>query len=166
MRLGGGRARLGFCFLSRFLGGFGPVGIQKLAGHGQRVRGWIEARGKRRVASSSSVIGSGSWIVRAEQSWRRVGTDSQVWMPFHPASISIPGVLAWRFISHFLWRAAAAAAPPPLAAAQPLLLPAPAALLLRSARQARWRIPLLVVLTCSQREYLGIAGVRPSALFW
>jgi len=74
VRLGGGRARLGFCFLSRFLGGFGPVGIQKLAGHGQRVRGWIEARGKRRVASSSSVIGSGSWIVRAEQSWRRVGT--------------------------------------------------------------------------------------------
>jgi len=59
VRLGGGRARLGFCFLSRFLGGFGPVGIQKLAGHGQRVRGWIEACGKRRVASSSSVIGSG-----------------------------------------------------------------------------------------------------------
>jgi len=59
VRLGGGRARLGFCFLSRFLGGFGPVGIQKLAGHGQRVRGWIEAWGKRRVASSSSVIGSG-----------------------------------------------------------------------------------------------------------
>jgi len=69
--------RLGFCFLSRFLGGFGPVGIPELVGHGQRVRGWIEARGKRRVASSSSVIGSGSWIVRAEQSWRRVGTDSQ-----------------------------------------------------------------------------------------
>ena len=106
----------------------------------------------------------GSW----EQSWRRVGTVTgmELWMPFHPASISIPGVLVWRFISHFLWRAAAAAAPPPLAAAQPLLLPAPAALLLRSARQARWRIPLLVVLTCSQREYLGIAGVMPSALFW
>jgi len=65
VRLGGGRARLGFCFLSRFLGGFGPVGIQKLAGHGQRVRGWIEACGKRRVASSSSVIGSGfgGWVL-------------------------------------------------------------------------------------------------------
>ena len=111
----------------------------------------------------------GSFLFFGDRVWlRRVGTVTgmELWMPFHPASISIPGVLVWRFISHFLWRAAAAAAPPPLAAAQPLLLPAPAALLLRSARQARWRIPLLVVLTCSQREYLGIAGVRPSALFW
>lgn len=57
MRLGGGGAtRLGLSFL----GGIGAVGIQELAGHGRRVRGWIEAWRKRRVvASSSSVLGSG-----------------------------------------------------------------------------------------------------------
>lgn len=64
--------RLGFGFLSCFLGGFGTVGIQELAGHGRRVRGWIEAWGKRRVASSSSVIGSG-FVGSREEAWRRVG---------------------------------------------------------------------------------------------
>lgn len=72
MRLGGGGVRLGFGFLSCFLGGFGTVGIQELAGHGRRVRGWIEAWGKRRVASSSSVIGSG-FVGSREEAWRRVG---------------------------------------------------------------------------------------------
>jgi hypothetical protein len=51
--------------------GFGAV--EELAGHARRVRGWIEVWGKRRAASSSSVIGSGflgSW----DQTWRRAGT--------------------------------------------------------------------------------------------
>lgn len=47
-------ARLGLCFL----GEIGAVGIQELAGHGRRFWGWIEARGKKRVASSSSAVGS------------------------------------------------------------------------------------------------------------
>lgn len=57
--VGGGATRLGLCFL----GGIGAVGTQELAaGHGPRVRGWIEAWGERSAvasSSSSSVRGSG-----------------------------------------------------------------------------------------------------------
>lgn len=117
--VGGGATRLGLCFL----GGIGAVGTQELAaGHGPRVRGWIEAWGERSAvassSSSSSVRGSGLSGASMAAGWDcdRYG--------HHCVRLQI-----WYLLSMFVSRvvdgepAVSPLASLPLVPAQPLLLP-------------------------------------------